>query len=158
MASWQELTVTAPEFMERVRTCFDTHRHKLLATLRRDGFPRLSAIETIIGEGELWLGMMAGSRKALDLRRDPRLALHSASFDPDDARAAARGDAKLAGRALEIADPAVITRIVADEPQPLHLFRVEVSEVVLTRLGDPPDHLVIEFWSKGRGLQRFERR
>ena len=41
------------------------------------------------------------ARKALDLRRDPRFALHSGSDDPPGWA----GDAKLAGVAEEITDP-----------------------------------------------------
>lgn len=39
-----------------------------------------------------------------------------------------------------------------------HQFRVEITEVVLTRVGEPPDHLVIESWHPDRGLARRERR
>src|SRR5262245_20572123 len=99
MASWSEVEAAAPELAARARTAFDAHRHKVLATLRRDGSPRLSGIEAGFVDGELLLGMMPGSRKALDLRRDPRLALHSASVDPPDDPTTWPGDAKLAGRA-----------------------------------------------------------
>jgi hypothetical protein len=34
---------------------------------------------------------------------------------------------------------------------------VDVTEVVLTRVGDPPDHLVIELWREGQGLRRTRR-
>ena len=43
-------------------------------------------------------------------------------------------------------------------PGPFHLFRADVKEVVLVRVGDPADHLVIESWHEGRGLRRVERR
>jgi len=33
-----------------------------------------------------------------------------------------------------------------------------VTEVVVTRIGDPPDHLVIELWREGEGLRRMQRR
>jgi hypothetical protein len=39
-----------------------------------------------------------------------------------------------------------------------HRFRIEVTEVVLTRLGEPADHLVIECWHPNRGLERRVRR
>ena len=83
MAGWDEFARSAPDLATAVRRRFDSHRHKMLATLRRDGSPRISGIETTFADGELWLGMMPGSLKALDLRRDPRLALHSASLDPN---------------------------------------------------------------------------
>lgn len=159
MASWSEVEAAAPELAARVRATLDAHKHKVLATLRRDGSPRLSGIEATFVDGELWLGMMPGSRKALDLRRDPRLALHSASVDPPtDDPAAWTGDAKVAGRAVEADDPALLERLGAGEGGGgAHLFRVDLAEVVHTRVGEPADHLVIEVWSEGTGLRRLKR-
>lgn len=94
--------------------------------------------------------------KALDLRRDPRFALHSGSAGPPDWT----GDAKLAGRAEEVTDPERTAAIVgaAAPPGPSHLFRADINEVVVVRLGDPADHLVIESWHAGRGVIRRDRR
>jgi Pyridoxamine 5'-phosphate oxidase len=160
MASWKEIEAAAPELAGRARAAFDAHKHKLLATLRRDGSPRISGIEASFADGELWLGMMPGSRKALDLRRDPRLALHSASEDPiDDDPTAWPGDAKLSGRAVEVDDPARLRQLGAgDQADSAHLFRVDITELVHTRVGEPADHLVIELWQEGRGLRRMQRR
>jgi hypothetical protein len=82
MATWDEVSAAAPVFADAARAFFDAHRHKALATLRRDGSPRISAIEAMLVDGELWFGGMLDSRKVLDLLRDPRFALHSASDDP----------------------------------------------------------------------------
>jgi hypothetical protein len=163
MASWEEVEAAAPELAGRAKAAFDAHRHKLLATLRRDGSPRISGIEAQFTDGDLWLGMMHGSMKALDLVRDPRLALHSATVDPPEDPTAWPGEAKLAGRAEEVADKATIAAVAAkagQEPpaEPFHLFRIDLTEVVMTKVGDPPDHLVIELWREGRGLRRFERK
>ena len=159
MASWSEIEAAAPELAARARATFDAHRHKVLATLRRDGSPRISGIEASFTDGELWLGMMPGSRKALDLRRDPRLALHSASVDPPDDPVAWTGDAKLSGRAVEVEDPELLRRLGAgDEAEGAHLFRVDVTELVHIRVGDPADHLVIDLWQEGKGLSRRQRR
>jgi hypothetical protein len=161
LARWHEFVAAAPEFAEAVLAIFDAHRHKTLATLRRDGSPRISGIEVNIENGELWLGAMWRSMKALDLQRDPRFALHSSSVDPPEDQLKWAGDAKISGRVEEITDPKRIEAInkpgEAAPPEPSHLFRADVQEVVLTRLGDPPDHLVIEFWSAARGLRRVER-
>jgi hypothetical protein len=160
MASWKEIEAAAPELAGRARAAFDAHKHKLLATLRRDGSPRISGIEATFADGELWLGMMPGSRKALDLRRDPRLALHSASLDPPEDPTTWPGDAKLAGRAVEVDDPALKQRFAGGGGQPdePHLFRVDITEVVHTRVGNPADHLVIELWQPGRDVRRMQRR
>ena len=152
MVRWEALVQAEPEFAQRVQQLFDAHKHKTMATLRKDGSPRISGIEVEFADGDVWLGMMPGSLKAADVRRDPRLALHSTSVDPVDGQESSwPGDAKLAGRAVEVTDPDA--SVAAG-----HRFRVEVSEVVLTRVGDPADHLVIESWHEGRGLQRQTRR
>ena len=62
---------------------FDANKHKTLATLRRDGSPRISGIEIWFEDGELWFGSMWQGVKALDLQRDSRFALHSASDGED---------------------------------------------------------------------------
>jgi hypothetical protein len=160
MASWAEIEAAAPELAARARVSFDAHKHKVLATLRRDGSPRISGIEASFADGQLWLGMMPGSRKALDLRRDPRLALHSPSVDPpEDDPGSWAGDAKLSGRAVEVDDPALLKRMGAgEEAGEAHLFRVDVTELVHTRVGEPADNLVIELWQEGRGLRTMRRR
>ncbi len=156
MPSWSEVETEAPEFAALARRLLDAHVHKTLATLRRDGSPRISGTEVVFAEGELWLGSMWHSLKALDLQRDPRFALHSGSADPPGWT----GDAKLAGRAEEITDPGRKAAIIGDDapPGPSHLFRADVTELVVVRIGDPADHLVIETWHAGRGITRRERR
>lgn len=158
MAAWHDVVSAAPEFAKAVQERFDAHRHKTLATLRKDGSPRISGIEASFVDDQLWLGMMHGSRKAIDLRRDPRLALHSATVDSE----MSDGDAKIAGRAVEVTDRAAVDAFVEssgeDPPAPFHLFRVDIAEVALVRVGDPPDHLVIESWRENEGLRRIERR
>jgi hypothetical protein len=144
MAKWNEVEAQAPELAARARVLFDAFTHKTLATLRRDGSPRISGTELEFRDGEAWLGSMWRSMKALDLRRDPRFALHSGSPDP----AGWSGDAKLAGRAEDVTEPEATS----------HLFRLDISELVVVSLGDPADHIVIESWHEGRGVTRTERR
>ena len=153
MASWGEVVASAPAFAEAVRGYLDGHLHKTLATLRRDGSPRISGIETVFTEDDLFLGMMWHSFKAIDLRRDPRFALHSGSVDPP----AWTGDAKLSGRAEEVADQARVRAVLAgadrEQPGPAHLFRADITDVSVVRLGDPPDHLVTELWRPGQAVR-----
>ena len=159
MPSWDEVERAAPELAAAVRGRFDAHQHKVLGTLRADGSPRLSGIEVAFRDGEMWLGMMPGSRKASDLRADPRLAVHSATADPD----LADGDARISGRAVEVTDAGAMADPVegddrhADAAPEGHVFRVDVTEVMLLKIGDPADHLVIETWTAGRGVRRIER-
>ena len=101
MSSWTEFEAAAPELAAAVRDRLAAHRHQTLATLRRDGSPRISGTESQIADGELWIGSMWQARKAHDLQRDPRFALHSGSDHPDEWK----GDAKVAGVVEEITDP-----------------------------------------------------
>jgi hypothetical protein len=153
MASWREIETDAPEFAARLRARFDAGTNKVLATLRKDGSPRVSGSEAKFDEGELTFGMMPGSLKLLDVRRDPRVAMHSPTLEPPaESPQAWEGDAKLSGRAVEVPPP-------ADSPMVgSGFFRLDITEAVLTRVGDPPDHLVIESWHAGRGYDRRERK
>jgi hypothetical protein len=135
MASWAQVEAGAPEFAARVRELFQARKHKTMATLRADGSPRISGIETEFGE-QLTFGSMAGSRKSADLQRDSRVALHSPSVDPpEDDPAAWVGEAKIAGRAVATHGG----------------YRVDIAEVVLTYLGGG---LVVESWHPRRGHEK----
>jgi hypothetical protein len=146
---WRDFVEAEPEFAARVRARFETGKHCRLATVRRDGSPRISGSEVEFADDGPWLGMMPGSLKALDLQRDPRLALHCPTEDPPEGDPSSwGGDAKISGRAVES----------FREGTEGHRFGIHIEEVVLTRVGTPADHLVIEAWHPGRGLQRHERR
>jgi hypothetical protein len=147
VSSWAEVEAAEPDFAKKVRTVFDAQKHKTMATIRRDGSPRISGIEMEFSEGEVFVGMMPASVKFADLQRDARIALHSGSEDtPTDDPTAWRGDAKIAGRAIEVPE------------ERFKKFRIDITEVVLIRVGRPADHLVVESWHPGRGLVRRERR
>jgi hypothetical protein len=152
MTRWEEIEKDAPEFARRVRGRFDAGTNKTIATLRPDGAPRISAIELTFADGEVTFGMMGGSRKLADVRRDPRIAIHCPTVEPPEDVAAWDGDAKLAGTAAEIPPS-------PDNPhQGSGFFRIDVTEVSLTYVGTPADHLVIESWHPGRGWRRRTRR
>ena len=147
MASWAEVEAAEPEFGNKARALFDAHKHKTMATIRRDGSPRISGTEMEFSDGEVFIGMMPTSVKFADLQRDPRVALHSSSEDPpQDDPSSWTGDAKIAGRAIEVPE------------EKFKRFRIDITEVVLIRVGRPADHLVVESWHPGRGLVRRERR
>jgi hypothetical protein len=152
MASWHEIEQDAPEFAARVKALFEAGTNKTIATLRRDGSPRISANEAKFEDGEITFGMMGGSMKLLDVRRDPRLAMHAPTIEPPaDHPETGPGDAKLAGLAVEMPPPPDTPFIGAG------FFRIDIHEVTLTYVGTPADHLVIESWHAGRGYQRRTR-
>ncbi len=154
MVNWREIEQVAPDFAARVRQRFDAGTNKTLATLRADGSPRISGSESKFEDGELTLGMMPESLKLRDVRRDPRVALHSPTLEPPPTGPDAEpwlGDAKLAGLLVEIDPP-------ADNQFPgAGYFRFDIREVALAYVGEPADHLVIESWNPEAGYRRRTR-
>ena len=143
MPSWSEFEAEAPELAARVRERLEAHKHKTIATVRRDGSPRISGTESQFEDGELWIGSMLDALKARDLQRDPRFALHGGSDEPDDWS----GDAKLAGIAEE----------VPSSDGKSHRFRLDLREVSTVGLDDERKHLVITIWTPDGGVRTIER-
>jgi len=150
MPRWSDFEREAPELAAKVRERLDAHAHKTIATLRRDGSPRISGTESRIAGGDLLIGSMWGALKARDLQRDGRFALHSGSDEPSEWR----GDAKVAGVAVEVTDPAVAD---ADPPERAHTFRLDLHEASFVGLDDARDRIVIEVWRPGEPVRRIER-
>ena len=150
MASWNDVEAEAPELAARAKALLDAHTHLTIATLRRDGSPRISGIEIVWRNGDLYVGSMWRAVKALDLIRNPRFALHSGSKDPDDGW---EGDAKLAGRAVELSDDEIKTVFPEHEGGRMHSFRLDVEELVVVGLDEPREHMVVTAWHPGRGVE-----
>ena len=152
MTAWHDVERAEPEFAQRVRGLFDTHRHKTIATLRADGSPRISGIEAVFENGQLAFGSMPNARKGADLRRDPRFALHSATVDPvEGSEAQWPGEAKISGRAI-YAGPTTEGGPDGDR------FYADIAEVVHTHLNKKATVLVVEWWTPGHGLRKIERK
>lgn len=101
MFTWHEFTQHAPGIAEVfVRRHRAAGKLCLLATIRSDGYPRISPMEPRIFEGELVLVGMPGTTKFRDLGRDPRFCLHTATVDPH----LGEGDAKLWGEVRNLQD------------------------------------------------------
>jgi hypothetical protein len=140
MVRWADFAAQAPELASLGTARFDATGLCLVGTLRRDGWPRISPVEPLIADGNLYLGMMPRSTKALDLRRDPRCVVHSTTSD----RHGSEGDFKLYGHAVEISDPGELDRYGealydAIEWRPegdFHLFAVDVTAAAYVRIED----------------------
>lgn len=156
--NWREVTEAVPELAAKVQARFEAHGLAFLATVRKDGSPRVSGIETLFGEGDLWIGSMPDSFKAKDLLRDPRFAMHAASAD----KMVRDGDAKLSGLAVHVEDEATFERYRKASGGAIgltlggfHLFRIDVKE--MSHLEGAGDHLNIEWWSESGGYRQKDR-
>jgi hypothetical protein len=155
---WDAFAEACPDIAELAMQRLQAHELCMLGTLRADGSPRITPCEFDLVDGQLMLGMMWQSRKALDLLRDPRCAVHSCTSD----RMGSEGDAKLYGRAIPVEDPerrsayreAIRRRIdwAPDEPN-FHLFALDVASAGYITFGEPRRALA---WDERRGLRELE--
>jgi hypothetical protein len=126
----------------------------LVATVRRDGTPRLSPVEPFVLDGDLWLSMLLGSLKAADLLRDPRVLVHSIVTGPDGGE----GEIKVRGTAEQVSDEArqrhYADAVAAALPWTpgvgrFHLFRVEVDDVTYVRYDNASGDQYLVRWPAG---------
>jgi hypothetical protein len=131
----------------------------LVVTIRADGTPRLSPVEPFVLDGDLWLSMMLGSRKAADLVRDPRVLVHSIVTNRDGEE----GEVKVRGRAREHLDESAQRRyaVAVTEVLPwspvvgrFHLFSVDIEQVTLLRYDSATGDQYLVLWPPGRETVR----
>ncbi|MEY2420032.1 MAG: hypothetical protein QOI95_99 [Acidimicrobiaceae bacterium] len=97
---WSDLVDSSPRLAAKVHARLIDPGVLLVVTVRPDGAPRLSPVEPVILDGDLWLSMMWKSRKARDLERDDRILIHSIVTR----REGDEGEVKLRGRATAVDD------------------------------------------------------
>ncbi|MDA0770738.1 MAG: hypothetical protein BZY79_06485 [SAR202 cluster bacterium Casp-Chloro-G4] len=138
---WDELWQSDPDLANLGEERFNRTGLVLIATLRKDGWPRISPVEPLITGGRLYLGMMWQSRKALDLLRDPRCTVHNTISNKDGTE----GEFKVYGRAVDIQDPdlrqryakAFFEKLGLDptaDGSPFHLFSIDIESVAFAIL------------------------
>lgn len=161
MTTFTAFTAQAPQiaaiFLRRHRA---TGNLCLLATNRSDGFPRISPMEPMIFEDQLWLPGMPHTTKFADLTRDPRFCLHTATADPK----VTDGDAKLWGLAHEVSHEvadlhggALRQRFAENlfaetgfdlRNEEFALFATDITGASAVEVGD--DHMDVTVWNPGQ--------
>jgi hypothetical protein len=151
MTSWKQFEQEAPELAATIRSRFEAHETHVLATLRRDGSPRVSGSEVEFTGDNLVFGSMVNAVKARDLQRDGRFAIHAHP---------ATDDAKIAGIATEVGSQTEKDALRTGEQQPddSHAFVVDLTEAVLTSVDQEAEELVIEVWRPGQGVRIIRRK
>jgi hypothetical protein len=130
---WADLERDTPRLAQRAREKLIDPGVLLVGTMRRDGTPRVSAVEPLLLDGDLWLSMMWRSQKAEDLFIDSRILVHSIVTSRDGGD----GEVKIRGRAVPIDDPGARLRYCDAVEQlgwrpvepTFHLFVVDVADV-----------------------------
>ena len=149
---WEEFEASEPGLASLAREEFDRYGMALVGTLRRDGSPRISCVLPYVLDGELLLGMMWQSRKAVDLQRDSRLVLHN----PISTNQGNEVEISVHGRAVEIQDEAIRQRYVDSlsewEGRDFHLFSVDIQNIGLIRYERGEQH--VRVWPRGAEFTR----
>lgn len=133
--SWKTFESQNPEIAEFAKARLH-NKVAYLATIRKDGSPRVHPFTPIIGEGHFFVFMEPTSPKGHDLRRDGRYAVHCSVSDTSGES----GEVIVTGRAKLIEDNEVRAQAVRVCPyQPAEryiLFELEVEHVLITEYGD----------------------
>jgi hypothetical protein len=168
MATWTEFAAEAPEIAEMGEKRLAATGLMMLGTIRKDGFPRISPAEPVLAEdrlvlhdNRLWLGMMPGSTKSNDLKRDGRFAIHTATAD----KMVTEGDVKFWGTASEVTDHNVLSGF-ADAIFESVGYRFEVGTFDafdLDLLGASSvkvegDTMYVKIWTPGEGVRVVEKK
>jgi hypothetical protein len=152
---WQQFEGAAPEMAAFGRKQIEQSGIVLIGTLRKDGSPRISCVEPFFVDGILYLGMMWQSHKALDLLRDPRIAVHNTICTSTGDEA----EFNLHGRVIEIRDPeqrrryldAVAEKISWREPY-FHLFALDIESASSVEYGNGEQSVSV--WPSGKAFTR----
>jgi hypothetical protein len=155
---WDAFSTACPTIAELAEGRFRSDEVVLLGSIRADGSPRVSPNEVDFVQGHLMLSMMWRSRKALDLLRDPRCAVHSVPIT----RMNPGGDVKLYGNAVDVQDQdlrsafrdTMRARIdwAPDEPD-YHLFSIDVASAGFISFGKGNERALA--WDPDRGLREL---
>jgi len=159
--NWTEFAEAAPELARLAKERFEKTGLALVGTVRRDGTPRISPIEPAVFEGELLLGMMYQSRKALDLLRDPRCLLHTIITDKEGTE----GEVKLRGRAVDVTDAGLRERHAQDTfvrtgwrpEEPFHLFSLDIEDAAFVQYRGG-ERQAVKTWRVGHPVEEKARR
>jgi general stress protein 26 len=114
VTTWAEFERQAPEIAAVGKALLEKHKLAYLATVRRDGAPRVHPVCPFIIEGRLLVSTPTSSPKAHDQLRDGRYVIHMLPGE-DDAEFSVRGRASL------VRDPAFKERAC----QHAHYVRME---------------------------------
>ncbi len=119
-----------------------------LATVRKDGSPRIHPMTPIIGQGHLFVFMEPTSPKGHDLQRDGRFAIHCAVSD----NSGASGEFIITGRAHVIDDPelrALAVSLASYEVTDRYiLFEFDIQSAASTVYTE--DRAVRQLWKRER--------
>jgi len=153
MKSWHEFSLEQTELAELGKQMFlQTRTHvglAFLATIRKDGAPRLHPISLVFSRDRLFVFIPSRSPKCADLKRDGRYALQAfPPADNDEGR-----EFYLSGVAICVQEPSIRQDIISEAginvEQYEVMFELFVDRAMFTQLvarGTPDEHPWHRIW------------
>ncbi|MCH8009070.1 MAG: pyridoxamine 5'-phosphate oxidase family protein [Chloroflexi bacterium] len=146
MATWAEFTAAAPAIAELGLTQFEKFHIAYLATVRKDGSPRVHPVSSIIADGRLFIATNPQSPKRHDLTRDGRFVLHMLPGEND-------AEFLIRGRARRVTDGDTRAAVTNAAGHTVHdvdwIFEYDIQEAMMAyweNVGQPDTRPVREFW------------
>jgi hypothetical protein len=156
---WSEVEQRQRRLAELGRRMLGDPGVVLVATIRTDGAPRVSPVEPLFWNEDLWLSMGWGTLKAADLGRDSRVLVHSivSTRDGSDGEYKLRGTAvPESGRDVQEQYAGAVAAQLGWTPTPgrFQLFRVDVADLTFIRWDDATNDQYVTRWPEGTEFVR----
>jgi hypothetical protein len=153
LKTWSDFSIEEPEVAKLGKNLlFQSREHvglAFIATLRKDGAPRLHPVSLVISNGHLYVMIPPTSPKCADLIRDGRYALHAYPRPNNEENE----EFYLAGCADQIQDPMIHQALIDDTKITVAenevLFELFLERAMFTKLvnrGSPDEHPIHRKW------------
>jgi hypothetical protein len=148
MATWAQFAAAAPELAALGLALLNKYQIAYLATVRKDGAPRVHPVSPFIIEGRLFVATKPSSPKAYDQLRDGRYVIHALPGENDD-------EFLIRGRSLAVTDAATRALIMAQGPHFVHaddyFFEYDIELAATTvweNVGKPATRPIRRRWQE----------
>jgi len=146
MATWADFSNAAPEIAALGLKQVEKFHIAYLATVRKDGAPRVHPISPIIADGRLYVATSPTSPKRLDQVRDGRYMMHALPGKNDD-------EFWIRGRARRVTDDATRAAVTDAAEHTVReadwIFEYDIQEAMMAywrNVGQPDTRPAREFW------------
>jgi hypothetical protein len=151
MATWREFSGARPEMAQVLRTILDWIPIAYVATVRKDGSPRVHPFCPVFANGGLYIAVNEMSPKRWDLKNDGRYAMHALPGKPEGTRG--DGEFYATGRARFVGDQGTRDAVSQAAGHTIHasdwLFELGLDYVMTAyweNMGQPDTYAVRKEW------------
>jgi hypothetical protein len=145
-ATWEEFAIAEPSMAKVLRNLLGWIPIAYIATVRRDGAPRVHPFCPIFADERMFIAIRPTSAKRHDLRRDGRFAMHALPGKRDD-------EFYMTGRAELVTDPSLRKVVVDGAGHTVHpdddVFELRAAYVMTAHwenMGQPDTYAVRQEW------------